>query len=1071
MNLFSNEKMLRKQKSYKQTLLIAKLSFMMLFFVSAKLFAYTNSSLNAPAPIIVKGVVTDNSGSIPGVSIIVKGTGKGTVTDIDGNYSVSIPDASYTIVFSSIGYKTQEVKFNGKTNINIFLEEDTKKLDEVVVVGYAVQKKESVVGAISQVKGSDLLKAGVPSVANALTGRVPGMVTIQQSGIPGGADSKIYIRGLSSFTGNNQPLVLVDGIERSMSDIDPSEIESVSVLKDASATAVYGVKGGNGVILITTKRGQEGRMSISATYEHTLKAPVNIGFQENSFNTLSARDKYYRNQGQFDKVLGNDILEHYRIQDMPYIYPDVDQWKYNIKPFTTDTRASVSASGGTQNTKYFISLGLLHEGDMLKSTATLYDADYKYDRANFRMNFDFDLTKTTRFSISSSGYVGNQSYGGNSANSDNGGIVNGAYTAPPYSTPIIYPASLLEARYLADGVTLAPGSYPDFNNPIIEDRWANNLISPDAIPTAYRHNGKGTSRTTRDRLATDIVLNQKLDFITQGLSFKVLFSYNNETAWTGGGYNYAAQLYTLSLIGDKGDYVWERKDNYAITAPPYQTSISRSSSAYNYVYSGQFNYARSFGKNNVSALTLVERRISQGNANFPHFEEKWSSRVAYDYDGKYLLEANIGISGSEQFAPANRFGYFPAVAMGWNAAKETFVKNLIPVMDNCKFRYSYGESGNDNTGSQWLYISEYQNWSNVYLGIPGSTNKNVLTVKEGSVPNYEARWERAKKHNLGIDLGFFNNALTLSTEFYSEFRDGILMSRNSVASWFGQSMLAQNIGETKRHGYEIEMGYNNTYRGLHYWFKGNYNFNENRIVNQDNPLLTPDYLRSEGKPIGATFSSVNIGYYNNPDEIANYSLNQSSLKTIGNDMILDFNGDGVLDGKDNVPYGFSNRPNKTYSFSAGFEYKQFDFNFLFQGQTEVQRNFGLWSNPMLANNGEADIQKILIIGRNDIWTPTNTAADYGAWGSWNPANKGIFDASYLRLKSMEIGYTLTGKTLKAIGLSSARISLNGSNIWTYAPGIIMGDPENETNGENGNNFMFQSYPIPKRFTASLKVNF
>lgn len=1007
----------------------------------------------------LKGKVTDANGDpIPGATVMVKNSTIGTITAGDGSFELQVPLDSKNLAVSFIGYSSRELAIGNQTNFSIILEEQTVGVDEVVVVGYGSQKKESVVGAIAQVKGTDLVKAGVPSVANSLTGRVPGMVTIQQTGLPGANDAKIYIRGLSSFTGNNQPLVLVDGIERSMNDIDPSEVESISVLKDASATAVYGVKGGNGVILITTKRGQEGRMAITATYEHSLKAPVSSGVQEDSYNTLFYRDKMFRNTNDYSKVLGPAVLEHYRTQDMPYIYPDVDAWEYSMRKFTTDNRASISANGGTKNAKYFISLGYLHEGDLLKNQQTMYDPSYKYDRVNFRMNFDFNITKTTTFSVSSSGYVGKTSYGGRSDQGDAGAIINKVFTTPPYVTPYIYPASLLE-------------QYPDLINPEPGDRVAVHLLDPTNALAHFRHNWKGTVQNTRDRLGTDVVLSQKLDVITKGLTFKGTFSYNNDSRWDGGGYTYNGISYGLFLVGN--GYEWRRYsgttvNDYAVVPPPYQTPLTRSGNpSYNYVYSGQLDWVRSFGKSNVTGLGLFERRISQSGASFPHYEEKWSARATYDYDGKYLLEANIGISGSEQFAPANRFGYFPAMAIGWNVARETFMKELLPEMNTFKIRYSYGESGNDNTGSQWLYISEYTNWSTFATGIPG-TNKTNTTVREGRVPNVNAQWERAKKHNLGFDMGFFNNELTFSGELYSEDRTGILMSRRAVADWFGQGILPLNIGATKRHGYELEAGYSKTVRDLRYWVKANFNFNENRVTAQDDPLMTPEYQKRVGKPISTAYTAINLGYYRDADEIANYSLRQSTLKTIGADRVLDFNGDATTS-DDAVPYGYSTRPNKTYSFSSGLEYKNFDFNFLFQGQLEVERNFGGAANPLWTNDpGDFYIK---FQGRDDVWTPENTDAKYANWGAWSPANKANFNASFLRLKSAELGYTVSGRVLKSLGLSSARLALQGANLWTYAPGFTLGDPENEVNNENGNDFLFQAYPIPKRYTFALKVNF
>ncbi len=1022
-------------------------------FLSSFLYAQSqNAQLN--------GEVNDSRGiGISGATVSVKGTKIVLVTDKFGKFKLALPPNAKTIIVTHAGLKAQEISVAGKTSIEVIMREDMVGLDQVIVIGYGSQKKASVVGAISNVKGTDLVKSGIPSVANSLTGLVPGMVTVQQSGLPGAEDSKIYIRGLSSFSGNNQPLILVDGVERGLNDIDPNEVESISVLKDASATAVFGVKGGNGVILITTKRGQEGRLEIQASYDQTFKKPVNGSIQEDSYNTLKGRDELYRNQNRYNLVLGPGILNHYLTHDMPYIYPDVDAWKYSIKPFALDSRAAVSARGGTRNAKYFISIGYLHEGDLLKNIQTLYDASYKYDRLNYRMNFDFDFSKTTKVSISTGGYVGVQSAGGNVGNGDQANILNGMYTTPPYATPYIYPASILS-------------QYPDPNNPVISDRVGLNLIS-NSITSIGRKNYKGTTRTVNDRIGTDLVLTQKLDAITQGLSFKALFSYNNDTWYTGGGYNYQSDAYSLTLVNNVPTwtrYIGAAVDNYTVVAPPYQQPLVLSTTnlpVYNYVFSGQFDYKRSFKKSNFGALALVQRRISQGGAGFKHYEENWVGRATYDYDGKYLLEASLAVSGSEQFAPSNRFGYFPSFAGGWNIAKEEFVKTLIPQMSNFKLRYSWGQTGNDNTGSQYLYISQYTNGTAYTTGAPGITS-NVQTVVEGSVPNIYAQWERATKQDLGYELGFFNNKLTFSLDFFDEQRTGILMARRAVADWFGQSILPLNIGATKRHGYEFEAGYNGIYKKFTYFVKGNFNFNENRIVNQDDPLLTPDYLKKAGKPISANYAAKNLGYYQNVDEIANYSLRQNSLITVGADKLLDFNGDATTS-NDAVASGNGSRPDKTFSFSAGLTYKKFDFSFMFQGATSVARNNGSYTNPLWTNDpGEMYIKTK---GTDDLWTPININAAYGAWGAWNPGNKGIQNAKYIRLKTLELGYNLSGKILKAAGLSSARLALQGANLFTWAPGYKFGDPENEPSFDGLYNYALQFYPLPRRLTIALRANF
>ena len=1019
------------------------------------IFLVTVSAQN----LTVNGIVVDEKSgeSLPGVSVLVKGTKTGTVTDANGKFSIKVSSGS-TLNVSYIGYKTEQVALKGKTYLKIVLGEDSKGLDEVVVVGYSTQKKESVVGSISTVKGSDLMKAGVTSVSNALAGRVPGLVTVQATGLPGSNDSKIYIRGMSSPTGSGTPLVLVDGVESSMNDINPSEVENISVLKDASATAVFGVKGANGVILITTKRGQEGKMEISVSYDQTMKQASTSSIQQNAYNTLVARNKLYRNKNYYNLILSDEVLNHYRDHDMPYVYPDIDTWNHNVKDFTMDTQASISARGGTANAKYFLTLSYLHEGDIVKDNQNLYDPSYKYDRVNYRMNFDFNLSKTTKLSFSSGGYVGTDSHGGDYGVPAK--VLSNMLVSPPYTTPYYYPES-----FVAD--------HPSTIYPNISGRTAGTLI-PYTIPASidYIHNQTGTVRSMRDRLTTDINLTQDLSFITKGLNAKLSVSYNNESTWRGGGYAYYGEYFIYKEIGNSYEwqrYIYDKTNSLSPIQNPYQSTISQYGSPFKSLYySAQMNYARSFGKHNVSALGVFSRRNSQSGSSFPHFEENWVARATYDYDSRYLLEANLGIAGSEQFAPSNRFGYFPAIACGWNIAKEKFIKDNLPTLNNFKLRYSYGEGGYDGTNG-FLYISEYANWKSIQTGT-SQTQTNLTTVTEGAAPNLNARWERSIKNSLGVDIGLFDNKLTFTIDLFDEKRDGILTTRRDVSAMFGQSMKAQNIGVTKKHGYEIELGYNDHVDKFFYWVKGNYNFNENRIITFGDPAFMNEYQKSQGKPIGQIYSSQNIGYYQNMDEILNYSLGQNNL-IIGGDKVLDFNGDATTS-NDAVAIGFTTRPNTTYSFSAGLSYESFDFNFLFQGVTGVSKSFGNYTNPMWSYDPVDSYILLKGASQTDVWSPQNTNSKYATWGGYNSTSKGIVDASYLKLKSIELGYTLQRKTVKSLGLTSARIALQGSNLLTIAPGYILGDPENEASvdfygGDYGGSFQF--YPLPRRITLSLKM--
>lgn len=1045
--------------------------------VTGKTEPAEEAPVNQPPPKkTITGAVKDiNNLPVIGANVIETGTaGNGTATDVDGRFRLNVEENA-VIRVSFIGYVDQEINTTGKNQFDIILHEDAESLDEVVVVAYGTQKKETIVGAISQVKGADLMRSGAASVGSTLAGRIPGMVTIHQTGMPGDSDPAIYIRGLSSFTGNNQPLVMVDGIERPLSNIDPSEVESISVLKDASATAVYGVKGGNGVILITTKRGQEGRMEISVTADATMKQSLTRSGQENSYNTLRARDEMYRNRGQFGNVLGPEILDRYlnrRNEWDQYIYPDIDAWNLSIRPISWDHRASISARGGTKSTKYFLMLGYLFEDDLFKTVQKEYDSRYTYNRVNFRMNFDFDLTSSTKFSVSSSGYVGTRNMGGQTTNLPQ--RYRDFFLTPPWLTPYVYPASFVKA-------------YPSEKYPIVSDRLAVDPLQMNQFPGWVAYNYTGSTRTLSNRLTTDLVFNQKLDFITRGLSFMANFAYNNYSNYGGGGVNYNPELWLFTMVDDATNtYTWQRiinsaSNDFDVIAPPEQRSMYRQTPSYDYVYGSRLTYNRNFETSHtVTGIALFERRISQSGASFPFYEEKWSGRMTYDYEGKYMLETTIGITGSARFAPANRFGYFPSIAVGWNISKEKFFQKLMPnQINNFKIRYSYGESGNDNVPG-YLYLSEYtmtplinNNYgAGLNLGGFGELQNLPATIKEGQVPNHNARWERAKKNNLGIDVGLTNSngSINLSAELFSEHRDGILMNKNLIHSMLGQQTKQLNIGETKRHGFELELNYLGRYENWSWWASANYNFNENRTVKRDQSPYAPKYQNLEGKPISYLASQLNIGYYQNMDELMNYApaSNLSFIKAPGRDMILDFDGNGILDGNDAIPMKENSRPSTTYGWSGGFTFKQFEFSFLFQGVDNVSKQWGEYCNPMISINGE---KWALMRERSDAWTPANRNSAYASWGQWNYGNKSILDAKYLRLKQLEFAYSVSGQMLKKIGFNSARIALQGYNLWTYAPGYIMGDPENEATGRGGFDNSLYTYPLPRRYTLAVKFDF
>ena len=1024
----------------------------------------------------ITGVVTDAGGTLPGVNIREKGTSNGAATEIDGRFTIRVADNNNVVlVFSFIGYEQQEITIGNNRTINVVMNELSQQLEEVLVVAFGTQKKESVVGAISQVKGSELVRSGSGNVSQTLVGRIPGMTSMAQTGMPGDADPQLFIRGLASPLGTNQPLVMVDGVERSMAQIDPAEVETISVLKDASATAVYGVKGGNGVVLITTKRGQEGRMEVSVTADATLKQSLTKNGQENAYTTLYHRNILFRNDQNWSRIIDDSLLERYRTRQGPwdeFLYPDIDHFGENTKDFAWDYRASVSARGGTKFAKYFITLGYNYESDIYKTVQTQYDAGFFFQRVNFRMNYDFNFTPTTVFSINASGFISHRDMPASTPQQ----IFRELYTTSRI-TPYYYPAEFVAA-------------FPDTKHP--EKTGRRTSIDPYFRGFNSGHimlNEMGQNRIYQDRLTSDVQLNQKLDFITPGLSFLAKFSYNNFAQYRNNYWGYTAEQWLFEFTDpDAKDYSWTRfvsnnVNDYTTVAPPFRRAASvYGASNYDYVYSAMLNYGHTFGDHSVAALARFERRFRQAGADFPSYEENWAGRASYDYKSKYIVEATLGVSGSARFAPSNRFGYFPSAAVAWNLAREQFFKNVMPEeISNLKARYSWGITGFDNVNG-YLYISEYNNFAfnnqttsdtyNFWGGFGERTSLNPL-VREGAVPNINAQWERAIKHNLAFDLGMFNNSLNLSVDFFDEKRDRILMTRRAVNTIFGQSMREQNLGEVKRHGMEIELSYYGS-KGDWTWFaSANYNFNENRYVNWDSPLETRDYMREEGKPIGFVRNAVGIGYYEDMDQWMNYSLGATANRSYGYEIVMDYDGNGVRNGDDNVPTKYNARPSTSYGWSGGLTYKQFELNFLFQGVTNMWRNWSSYGTPMIVI-GDEDRFVMWQGYKDDLWSPTNRDARFGALKDedWPNGGKSWRSGNYLRLKNLEIAYKFERAMLKKIGVRSARIALQGYNVWTWLPETYhFGDPENEPTSRDGFANMWQLYPIPRRFTCALRFEF
>lgn len=1011
-------------------------------------------------------VVDENGEALVGVSVLVKGSTIGVITDINGKFTLNVPSNAKELLFSYVGYESQTIALGKQTQIKVVLAEINEELQEIVVVGYGVQKKESTVAAISQVKGDDLLKVSASNISAALSGQITGVTAIQSSGKPGDDNAKIYIRGVSSWQGND-PLILVDGVEREYTQINPNEIETISVLKDASATAVFGVRGANGVILITTKRGEKGKVKVAVTGELTAKSPTGIIAPIDSYNTALVMNMAARNDNAFNQIISDDVLEHYRLQDMPYIYPNTNWQDLLLNDVAFSQNFNVNVSGGTDFARVFTSLSYTGESDILNTRRQAeYDPRYKYDKINYRFNADVNATKTTVFSIDAGGYIGirNQPY-----ETNNQRLYRPLFTLGPMLIPAYYPASVLD-------------TYPDPLRPEeLGDRIATTGLANAENPfVANNYSGSRTQRTSN--LNVSLKLSQKLDFITKGLVLKGTASFNSTTAFERS-ISYDAVTYRLNptLNWDRAVGRSGTLDGEGPQTVPVPSTESVSGTPYRSWYlEASLNYNRTFGQHAITGLFLGQRRKAQSNVDFPSFQQGIAARVTYDYASKYLLEANLSVNGSEQFAPEHRYGVFPSFGLGWNLHNEEFFKPVLPVLSRAKIRGSWGMVGSDAAGSRWLYTSSYTvgGTGNKYnagtASNPGVKNNLIL---EEAAANANATWEKAVKQDIGVEVSFLKNQLfVLHVDLFKEHRYDILLDRMSVPDWFGVGLKQQNMGETETYGYEIELKFQNrTSNGFYYWIKPAVSFSDNRIIFRDEPLYKPEYQKQAGKRIYQLFGNVRQGWVQDADMLMNSIRYGSGQFSLGDTRWIDFNGDGVIDVNDEVPIGYAREyPLYNFTLNGGFRYKNFDFDITFAGATcysKVVSDAFMWPLHRLSNQ--------VFEYQQDVWSPSNPDAAYPSYrydanrinnnvSDGDVNSNTIYDATYVRLKSMNLGYNLPKEICGMLGVESVNIYLRGNNLFTWSPFYPLSDPEASDSGLNLANAY---YPMLRRFQLGAKFMF
>lgn len=1010
--------------------------------------------------ITVRGTVFDSNGeTVIGASVVLKGNNSiGTISDIDGNFVLTVPNENSTLIVSFVGMKSQEVKATSKGMIKVTLEDDSQQLEEVVVVGFGQQKKASVVGAIAQTNAKALERTGgVSSLGQALTGNLPGVVTMTTTGQPGDEDPKITIRGVTSWN-SSDPLVLVDGVERSMNSVDINSVASISVLKDASATAVFGVRGANGVILITTKRGEEGKAVININASTTLKTYSKIPDMMDAYDALSLRNQVIESElayhpDSWSYYLTQDRLNKYRYPANlaeAERYPNIDWADYLLKNVATSYNANINISGGTKFVKYFASVDYTHEGDIYKKVANTkgYDPGFGYDRINVRSNLDFNLTKTTKFHVNLSGSH-----------------------AVKKATQGQYENLVWSAFY---------GIAPDSFMPVYSDgTFGYYQPNPTQAATNSYENlsVNGIGYTTDDRLNTDFTLEQDLGFLLKGLNIQAKLAFDNAFRETGRGVDdttdweseahkwidpETGQEYTD--ITPDALYKFDFHNNNA-----WKTgagSVQNNATYRRLNYSAQLNYSNKFGQHTVGAMGNFSREQYATGSEQPHYRENWVFRVTYDFANRYMFEYNGAYNGSEIFAKENRFAFFNSGAIGWMVSEEPLVKKLnLKWLDMLKLRASYGEIGDDNINGRWLYMDTWANGGAYRQSLTGvdPAKSPYSWWQQTQLGNKNLQWEVATKLDIAADFAILGGLISGSFDYFKEKRSNILITggNRAVPGYFGASAPVANLGKVDSEGFELDLRWNKQLnRDWRLWGNTSLTHAVSKVKEADDPQLKPEYQKKANKAIDQTYTYLDHGYYNSWDELYGSTAHDEydDGRKPGNYIILDYDADGIISVNDNIPYGYTGIPQNTMNLQVGCDYKGWSFFVQFYGVNNVNRSVGLTSLGGTRNTAFYE---------GTYWSPDNQNADVPLprWlnqtSKYTDGTRFMFDGSYVRLKYAELSYTFSKeKWLKASGLSSLKLFVNGNNLflWTDMPD----DRESNTGG-------WSAYPTQRRFNLGFKI--
>ncbi len=1008
----------------------------------------------------ISGTVIDSYGeAVIGAGVFQKDTNNGTVTDVDGKFSLTVPGGS-TVVVSCIGYKDYEFRIDSKSVYAITLQEDTEALEAVEVVAYGTQKKVTVTGALSSVKSEDILRTPISSVNNVLAGQLSGVTTIQYSGEPGSDAATIFVRGKGTWS-DSSPLIQVDGVERSMSDINPEEIESITVLKDASATAVFGVRGANGVVLITTKRGAEGKAKISVNTSFSLVTPTDLVKQANSYDYALFYNQMRANDGT-EAVFSDEVIQKFKDQSDPIRFPSIQWTDYMMKKLTTQSNHSVNISGGTKKVKYFVSAGYMNQGGLFEEFDSPYNFGYQYERFTYRGNLDVNVTNTTKISFDISGNVSNADKPRTGQGST--GMIRNIYYATPFSSP-----GLVDGKYVATTTDYSDGLTLPFTG----------------ISGMEYYTLGGFISTNINKLQMDLALNQNLKFITEGLSFKIKGSYNSQFSAVQTGT--ASRATYFPVIQDDGSMAYRKSGEN--TPVSYSESTGK---ARNWYFETSLNYSRTFGGHSVGGLVLYNQSKEYYPGTYSDIPRGYVGlvgRATYDYKKKYLAEFNIGYNGSENFHPSRRFGVFPAGSLGWVVSDEPFFRPIKSVISFFKLRASWGLVGNDKIGgSRFMYTADPYTVNNSALatrsgyaynfGVDNSTNFMGAYANSRNNPNVS--WEKAFKQDYGFDANFLNEKLTFTYDYYKEHRTDILLQDMTAPALIGFKVPYANLGIVDSWGWEASLKWRDRIgKNFNYWANVNLSHNQNRIVERKEAPYSNDYQYQKGNRIGARYMYQFFRFYDaDTPRLYEETFGEPFPKQLvdlkdGDAVFVDLDHNGYIDGNDMTrKLGYTDDPQYVVGLNTGFSWKNVEFNMQWTGAWGVSRMIGeAFRIPFVART-DYTTGGLLQYHVDNTWDPENPSQDAkyprATWANGKTNNYmdcALYEqnASYLRLKTLMIGYNFKGGFLKTMGISNLQLAFSGYNLLTLTP-YIWGDPETVASTE-------PTYPLQRTYTFSLKLNF